>query len=363
MLYDLDIPPAEIGPVTSWLGDSGPLRSRMSEYVVLALRQRHQPQCYADIAHCAREGDLDAELGRRLLDLLVKEEEYETALLVLHASGLRKQHSGLIAEAEKALDPGTTARHSLRWVDLVFNKFWLDWSPQFRSTLIEYAENNAFGMTSDTWSPEALEELAIKLRNELNRPERVVPKAACALAGIEEEAAQAVVAHISEVIHRGDLEFGLDLAADWAMGVGDLDLNSQSKAMMCQAAAAKARGLAKADKAGQAFRICKAWGVDPREALSEILTLSSGDASTKALVAGFDQGVFRLFEVEAWFLERLKQGDIGKALGLRRSASLRGELHGSAILGALETLPILSVQGGWPSHLGVRSTGGLCSRA
>ena len=236
MLYDLDIPPAEVGRVTSWLGDAEPLQSRMSEYVSLALRQSQKLRCYANIVHWARERDLAANLGRRLLDILVRAEEYETALLVLHAAGLRRQYGGLIAEAEKALDPGTTAGHSSRWVDVVFDKCWLDWSPQFRSKLIDYAETNASGMSSDTWSPKAVEKLAVKLRDELNRMDGVVRKAACELAGNRGGGCWRCCKSYCRSRSQGNLELALDLAAEWAIKVRDLDLDSQSEAIMCQAA-------------------------------------------------------------------------------------------------------------------------------
>ena len=336
MLLDLEIPPALVGQVTSWLGDSGPVRRRMSEYIGLALRQRLEPQCYADIVRWAGAGDLSTEVACRLLDLLLEEKDYESSLLVLHGAGLRSQYSGLILEAERALDPESVAQRSSSWVDVVYNRFWLDWSPQFQSRLIDYAATNAADMNSRTWSPKAVERLRAKLRIELGRLEGVVPRDACELAGIGEEAARIVVDRIADVVQRDDLELAFGMAAEWAVGIRDLHLKSELEEVMHEAAGAKALALARADKIHQAFNICQTWGVDPREALSEILTLSSGNTSSAAVAAGFDHGVFHLPDVEAWFLERLRSGDIGKALGLRRSAALRGDLNGSAILGSLE---------------------------
>ena len=78
--------------------------------------------------------------------------------------------------------------------------------------------------------------------------------------------------------------------------------------------------------------------MDPREALADTLSLSTGHESSAAVAAGFDHGVFLLPEVEAWFLGKLKAGETGGALGLRASKAARRDLHGAATLGALELL-------------------------
>ena len=67
-----------------------------------------------------------------------------------------------------------------------------------------------------------------------------------------------------------------------------------------------------------------------------MLDVSTGHAPPEWVVTGFDRDVFTLSEVEAWFLARLRSGEIGQALSLRQSALLRRELYGTAILAVLE---------------------------
>lgn len=338
MLLDLEVPPTRVGEVTSWLGDPGPLRSRISEYLSLALRQGFQSTGYADIVRWAREGDIGTDIGQRLLDLLLKDKDYAAALLIVHGSGLRGKYQGLFTEAEKALDPTSAAPRSSRWVNVAYDKCWQDWSPQFRSRLIDCAQAGPSDMDSRDWSREALESFRVKLRMELNRLERVVPKAAFELAGIEEEAIRAVVDQIGDIIRRGDGELAFALVAEWTLSIQDLRLDDGLKAVMQQTAGEESRRLARADETHEAFRICDAWGVDPREALGDTHSLSTGHESSAAVAAGFDHGVFLLPEVEAWFLGQLQAGATGGALGLRTSKALRRGLHGAATLGALELL-------------------------
>ena len=338
LILDLEVPPMCVGEVTSWLGDPGPLRSRMNEYLSLALREGSQSARYADIVRWAREGDLAKELGQRLLDLLLKVKDYETALLVVHGSGLRGKYQGLFTEAEDALDPTSVVSCSSRWVNVVYDKCWQDWSPQFQSRLIDHAQNDPSDMDPSDWSREALESLRVKLRLALNRLERVVPKAAFELAGIKEEAIQAVADRIRDIIQRGHLELAFALVAEWNLSIQDLRLDDGLEAVMQQAAGKEARRLARANETHEAFRICDTWGVDPGEALANTLSLSTGHVSSAVVAAGFDHEVFLLPEVEAWFLGQLQAGKTGEALGLRRSKALRSSLRGAATLGALELL-------------------------
>ena len=341
MILDLEILPTCVGEVTLWLGDPEPLRSRMNEYLSLALREGFQSAGYGDIVRWAREGDLAPEIGQRLLNLLLKVKDYEAALLVVHGSGLQGKYQGLFAEAEDALDPASVATCSTRWVNVVYDKCWQDWSPQFQSRLIDHAQANPSDMDPSDWSREALESLRFKLHMELNRLERAVPKAAFELAGIKEEAIQAVVDRIRDIIRRGHLELAFALVAEWNLSIQDLRLDGSLEAVMQQAAGEEARRLARADetrKIKEAFRICDTWGMDPGEALADTLSLSTGQVSSAAVAAGFDHEVFPLSEVEDWFLEQLQAGKTGEALGLLRSKALKSSLHGAATLGALELL-------------------------
>ena len=338
MLLNLEVPPTHVGEVTSWLNDPAPLRSRMSDYMRLALCQGVTSTGYADIVHWAREGDLAKDIGQRLLDLLLPAKDFETALLVVHGSGLRSKYQGLFVEAENALDPASPGLRSSRWVNIAYNKCWLDWSPKFRSRLINYTLADPSEMDSRDWSQKALKMLRVRLRAELNRPERVVPKVAFKLANIEEEAARAIVHRISDTIRRGDVELAVALVTEWGLNMQDLSLENGLKGLVQKAAIKESRRLARTDEFQLAFGVCDAWEVDPREALADTLSLSTDHASSTAVAAGFDHGVLRLPEVEAWFLGKLKAGEIGAALGLRTSIVLRRDLHGAAILGALELL-------------------------
>ena len=339
MLLDLEVPPTCVGEVTSWLGDPEPLRSRMNKYLSLALREDFQPAGYGDIVRWAREGDLAKEIGQRLLDLLLKVKDYETALLVVHGSGLRGEYRDLFTEAETALDPTSVATCSTRWVNVAYDKCWQDWSPQFQSRLIDHAQADPSDMDPSDWSREALESLRFKLRMELNKLERVVPKAAFELAGIQEEAIQAVVDRIRDIIRRGHLKLAFALVAEWNLSIQDLRLDGGLEAVMQQAAGEEARRLARADETlKEAFRICDAWGMDPGGALADTLSLSTGQVSSAAVAAGFDHGVFLLPEVEDWFLKQLQAGKTGEALGLRVSRELRSGLHEAATLGAFKLL-------------------------
>ena len=338
MLLDLEVPPTRAGEVTSWLGDPGPLRRRMSEYLRLAMRQGVQSTGFADIVRWAREGDIGTDIGQRLLDHLFQDKDYATALSIVHGSGLCGKYQGLFTAAEKAFDPNSAASRSSRWVNVAYDKCWQDWSSQFRSRLIDCAQASPSDMDSSDWSREALESLRVKLRMELNQLEMVEPKAAFELAGIEGEAVRAVVDQIGDIIRRGDVELAFALVAEWNLSIQDLPLDGGLKAVMQQAAGEESRRLTRADEIQQAFRICDAWGVDPREALADTLSLSTGNESSAAVAAGFDHGVFLLPEVEAWFLGQLQAGETGGALGLRASKALRRGLHGAATLGALELL-------------------------
>ena len=339
MILDLEVPPTCVGEVTAWLGDPGPLRSRMNEYLSLTLREGSQSARYSDIVRWAREGDLAKEIGQRLLDHLLKVKDYETALLVVHGSGLRGKYQGLFTEAEDVLDPTSVVPCSSRWVNVAYDKCWQDWSPQFQSRLIDHAQADPSDMDPSDWSREALQSLRVKLRMELNRLKRVVPMAAFELAGIKEEAIQAVVGRMRDIIRRGHFELAFKLVAEWNLSIQDLRLDGGLEAVMQQVAGEEARRWARADETlKEAFRICDAWGMDPGEVLADTLSLSTSQVSSAAVAAGFDHGVFLLSEVEDWFLGQLQAGRTGEALGLRRSKELRSSLHGAATLGALELL-------------------------
>ena len=267
MVVNLEIPPDEIGDVTAWLDDSLPLRSRMTDYLRLALRRRCDPECYAGIAVWAEEGDASADLGRQLLESLVGEEEWEAALLVLYAAGLRSEYSQLISDAERALDPRTTARYSRCWNDVVYNKYWANWSLEFQARLLVHAECHPTSVAGDAWCRGALDALRARLRSGIQVLERVIKKGASELAGIEAEATKAVREGIVEVINKDDPILALGLAAEWGFNASDLPLDDRSHAVMCQAAEATARNLADAGAIQQAFSICEAWLVDARSAL------------------------------------------------------------------------------------------------
>ena len=134
MIINLEVPPTHVGDVTFWLGDPAPVRSRMSEYIRLALCHDVPSTGYADIVRWAKEGDLDKEVGQRLLDLLLRAKDLETALLVVHGSGLRSKHRNLFIEAEKTLAPASTVLHSSYWVNIAYDKCWQDWSLKFKVT-------------------------------------------------------------------------------------------------------------------------------------------------------------------------------------------------------------------------------------
>ena len=365
MLLDLEVPPTCVGEVTSWLGDPRPLRSRMNEYLTLALREGEgfQSARYADIVRWAREGDLTEEIGQRLLNLLLKVKDYEAALLVVHGSGLRGKYQDLFTEAEDALDPTSVVPCSSRWVNMAYDKCWQDWSPQFQSRLIDHALADPSDMDPSDWNREALESLRVKLRMELNKLERVVPKAAFELAGIKEEAIQAVVDGIRDIIRRGHLELAFALVTEWNLSIQDLRLDGGLEAVMQQAAGEESRRLARADETHEAFRICDAWGVDPGEALADILSLSTGHVSSAAVAAGFDHGVFLLPEVEACFLEQLQAGKTEGALGLCSVKRAKVKPPWSCHLGCARTPPRLSVQGSRAGHCGIQARGRFRPRA
>ena len=363
MLLDLEVPPTCVGEVTSWLGDPGPLRSRMNEYLSLALREGFQSARYADIVRWAREGDLAEEIGQRLLNLLLKVKDYEAALLVVHGSGLRGRYQGLFTEAEDALDPTSVAPCSSRWVNVVYDKCWQDWSPQFQSRLIDHAQADPSDMDPNDWSREALESLRVKLRMELNRLERVVPKAAFELAGIKEEAIQAVVDRMRDIIRRDHFELAFALVAEWNLNIQDLRLDGGLEAVTQQAAGEEARRLARADEIHEAFRICDAWGMDPGEALADILSLSTGHVSSAVVAAGFDHGAFLLSEVEAWFLGQLQARKTGESSWPSQVKSAKVKPPWSCHLRRARTPPRLSVQGSRTGHCGVRSRGRFPPRA
>ena len=336
MVVNLEIPPDKVGDVTAWLDDPVPLRSRMTDYLRLALRRRCDPTCYAGIAVWAEAGDASADLGRQLSESLVEEQKWEAALLVLYAADLRGEYSQLVSDAEKALDPRTKARDSPCWNDLVYNKYWTDWSPEFQARLLAHAECHATSVAGHAWSQGALDALRTRLRSGIQILERVIKKGGCELVGIEAEAAEAVRDGIVGVINKADPILAFGLASEWGFNASDLTLDDKSHAVMCQTAEAAARNLAEAGEIQQAFSICEAWLVDARRALPNMLDASTGLAPPEWVVAGFDGGVFTLSEVEAWFLTRLRRGEIGKALSLRQSASLRRELYGTSILAVLE---------------------------
>ena len=171
-----------------------------------------------------------------------------------------------------------------------------------KSHLINYALVNPSDMDSRDWSHEALKVFRVRLRTELNRLEGVVPKAAFKLADIEEEAATAVTHQIVDIIQRGDVELAVALVAEWDLNIQDFRLDNGLKAIGQQAAKEESRKLLQTAEFQRAFEVCDAWEVDSREVLTDTLSLLTGHASSKAVVAGFDHGVLLLAEVEAWFM-------------------------------------------------------------
>ena len=204
MLSALEIPPREVGKLARWLCDPSIVRACVTEYFRLAVRQRCGPECYSEIAQWADPGDLDSDLAEPLMSFLVEEEEWEAALLVIHAADLKVQHAQVIVEAEEVLDPSSPRVMSRHWGDLVFRKFWHDWSEGFRSRVLSYSVMHPEDMVLREWSAEALGGLRSLLRNQLERLECVVNRAACELAGIEDEAGEIVKKGIVEVFHRGE---------------------------------------------------------------------------------------------------------------------------------------------------------------
>ena len=336
MLSALEIPPDEAGRLTRWLRDPMLIRSRMTEYFGLAVRQRCGPDCYSELARWAEPGDLRPDVAESLLSFLVEQEEWEATLLILHAADLKKQHAQLIVEAQEVLDPSSRTARSPHWVGLVYSKFWADWSEGFRKHLLSHAEVHSDTMSIGDWSLGALEELRSKLRNKLQSLDDVVSRAACELTGIEVEAVQLVKRGIVEVIQRGDAGLALEMAMEWSLAKEDLDLNNRQHAVVQQVARRKALRLLEAEEVQQALLVCKAWGVEAREALPNMASLSSGEAPAEVVLVGSDQGVFALSEVEAWFLARLRKSEVGHALSLRRSELLRQHLHETAIIGVLD---------------------------
>ena len=336
MVSALQIPPSEVGNLTRWLGDSSLIRSCMTEYFRLAVRQRRGPECYSEIAHWAEPGDLDSDVGEGLLDFLVHEEEWETVLLVLHAMDRKKQHAQLIGEAQRALDPSSPRVPSRYWGDLVFRKFWSDWSERFRSRLLNHAEMHPEDMVVEEWSLEALEGLRSLLRSRLESLECVVDRAACKLAGIEEEASQMVSNGIVGAIRRGNEELAIDIAIAWGLAAGDLNLSSAQHAVMQRIVQSRVLRLFETGDVQHGFVVCEAWGIEPREALPSVASLFSGDTPARVVLAGSNEGIFGISEVETWFLARIRKGEVGQALSLRQSSSLRQSLHGAAALAALE---------------------------
>ena len=336
MLSALEIPPHEVGGLTAWLGDPNPIRSCLNDYFRLAVRQRCGHECYSQLARWAHPGDLTSDLAGRQVRFLHENDQWEAALLVLYAANLKEKHPQLIKEAQTVLHPDSATALSPYWTDLVYNKFWSDWSEGFRRQLLSHAERHAAEMVVGDFGRKAIEALRSMVRNKLRSLETVVSRSVCELAGLGEEASRIVKSGIVEVIDRHDAELALDMTMRWGLATGDLDLTDAQYAAVQQAVKPIALRLLEAGEIRQAFYVCEVWDVDPQEALSSIADLSSGDAPAAVVLAGLDEGVFALAEVEAWFLARVRRGEVGQALSLRRSELLRGDLHGTAVLAVLE---------------------------
>ena len=336
MLSALEIPPSEVGSLTRWLGDPSPIRSCLNDYFRLAVRQRCGHECYSQLTRWAQPGDLTSDLAQRQVRILREDDHWEAALLVLYAADLQEQHPQLIKEAQTVLQPDSPTDLSPYWADLAYNKFWSEWSDGFQSQLLSHAEMHAAEMAVGDFGREAIEALRSMLRKKLQRLEDVVSRSACELAGLGKEASQTVKRGIVELIDRDDAELALEMSMQWGLATADVDLSGAQYAVVQQAVGPIALRLFEAGEMQRAFSVCEAWGVDPQEALSTLADLSSGEAPAEVVLAGSDEGVFSLAEVERWFLARLRRGEVGQALSLRGSELLRRELHGTAILAVLE---------------------------
>lgn len=340
MLLSLEIPPQEVGALSRWLGDNEPLRNCMDGYFELSVRRRCEAECYSQLGRCGEPGDLKSDLAERQIHFLLEEGKWEAALFVVYVADVKEKHAQLIIEAQEVLHPTAPAALSPSWGALVYDKFWADWTEAFRKQLLAHAETHAENIGVGVWGQSALEALREMLWERLQRLEGVVSRAACILAGIENEAREVVVGGIVNLIDGNDEELALAMAIEWDVTRQEIGLSDAHYAAVQEVVKRTAARLIGKGEMREAFAVCEAWDVSPQECVPKLARLSSGDVPADVVVAGSDEGAFAVSEVEAWFLARVRRGDVGRALSLRTSGLLRRGLHGTAVLAVLELFEI-----------------------